>query len=134
MLFFCYRFFTGPKSYIGISKNMIKRIKSHLRGFLPYDDNVRASEIIEYARQHGTDVCLQIICVIDLPSRYEAEVLEQFIISNTDCVNYVTNRINPPNTTHHYLKTKLKCTCGCIISKRHLSRHQRSMKHIMNSC
>ena len=133
MLFYFYRFFTGPKSYVGVSKNIIKRIKSHLRGFLPYNDNVRASEIIEYSRQHGTDVCLQIIFVIDLPSRYEAEILEQFIINNIECVNYVKKRVNPPNTNHHYLKTKVKCSCGCMISKRHLSRHQRTMKH-MNSC
>jgi hypothetical protein len=133
MLFYFYRFFTGPKSYVGVSKNIIERIKSHLRGFLPYNDNVRASEIIQYAEQHGTDICLQIICVVDLATRYEAEILEQFIINNIDCVNYVKNRVNPPNTNHHYLKTKVKCSCCCMISKRHLSRHQRTMKHL-NSC
>jgi len=133
MLFYFYRLFTGPKSYVGVSKNIIKRIKLHLLGFLPYNDNVRASEIIEYSKQHGTDVCLQIICVVDLPSRYEAEILEEFIINNIDCVNYIKNRVNPPNTKHHYLKEKVKCSCGCMISKRHLSRHQRTMKHL-NSC
>lgn len=133
MLFYFYRFFTGPKSYVGISANLIQRIKSHLRGFQPYDDNVRASEIIQYAKEHGTDICLQIICVVDLATRYDAEILEQFIINNIDCVNYVKNRVNPPNTNHHYLKEKVKCSCGSIISKRHLIRHQRTMKHL-NSC
>ena len=133
MLFYFYRFFTGPKSYVGVSKNIIERIKSHLRGFLPYNDNVRASEIIQYAEQHGTDICLQIICVVDLPSRYEAEILEQFIINNIDCVNYIKNRVNPPNTNHHRLKEKVTCECGAIVSKRHLTRHQRTMKHSLGS-
>lgn len=130
MIYFLYRLFTGPKSYVGISTNLIQRIKSHLKGRQPYDDNVRASEIIQYAKDHGTDVYLQIIFVIDLPSRYEAEILEQFVINNIDCVNYVRNRLNPPNTRHHSQKQKVICTCGSVISKRHLSRHQRTLKHM----
>lgn len=133
MIYFLYRLFTGPKSYVGISTNLIQRLKTHLKGLQFYDDNVRASEIIQYAKEHGTDICLQIIFVIDLPSRYEAEILEQFVINNIDCVNCVRNRVNPPHTRHHSQKQKVTCTCGSVVSKRHLSRHTRTLKHMRHS-
>ncbi len=129
MKFFVYKLSNERGVYYGKTNNIKCRMSKHRS----IHNNCCSKVLFENLEQ---GVTLDILDEFD--NEEDASVCENYYIKNN--FNNCVNKNIPRQTPHeHYLnnrerilnekKLKITCECGCEVSKRHLARHRRTLKH-----
>ena len=128
MKFYVYKLYNEKGIYYGKTNNIKCRMSKH-RSL----NNNCSSKILF---NEEDNVKIDILNTFD--NEEDASICELKYIK--DNFNNCVNKNVPRQTAHeHYInnrerlledkKTRIICECGCEVSKRHLSRHRRTLKH-----
>ncbi len=121
--------------YIGSTtqKYLTSRLTKHKED-LKTGHYVSSSEILKFK-----DAKIILIELFPCNSKEELQAREAYHIKNNDCVNKTIPGRTPKEHYEQkreqilqYKGKKITCECGCVLTKNHLIRHQKTKKHFQS--
>ena len=147
---------TNGNIYIGSTteKYLSKRLQHHLSKYNYWIKNDRDKKLFmsSYEIFNNNNYHIELIENINCKDIYELKNRERYYIENCECINrYIPNRNmkeyrednkseilekkkiyreNNKSKIKVYNTTKIKCECGCEITRNGISKHKKTKKHL----